>query len=98
MEREKTVVLNVRLTEPQADWLRGRAAAHHGGNLSAAARQALTDAWMFARCREDYRRLRDEQGFRFPVWPATGEGSFLEFALRFGGDGATWSEGDEEVL
>jgi hypothetical protein len=63
---EKTVVLNVRVTEQQAAWLRNVAEARHSGNLSEAVRQALTDSWMLRRAREEYRELRRGNGFEFP--------------------------------
>lgn len=62
---EKTVVLNVRVSEQQAVWLRNVAEARHSGNLSEAVRQALTDSWMLRRAREEYKELRAE-GFEFP--------------------------------
>jgi len=63
---EKTVVLNVRVSENQAKWLRRLAEAEHSGNLSEAVRQALTDSWILRRVREDYKQLEDEMGFQFP--------------------------------
>jgi hypothetical protein len=63
---EKTTVLNIRLTERQADWLRKFADAEHGGNLSAAVRKALGEAWMMRRCREEYEILREYDGFEIP--------------------------------
>jgi hypothetical protein len=62
---EKTVVLNIRVSEPQARWLRKLAERQHSGNLSAAARQTLTDSWVLRRCRDEYQDLRGE-GFLFP--------------------------------
>jgi len=62
---EKTVVLNVRVSEQQASWLRNVAEARHSGNLSEAVRQAVTDSWMLRRGREEYRQLHEE-GFEFP--------------------------------
>jgi hypothetical protein len=62
---EKTVVLNIRVNEPQAQWLRNLADARHGGNLSAAARQALSDSWILRRLRDEYAGMVEE-GFQFP--------------------------------
>jgi Arc/MetJ-type ribon-helix-helix transcriptional regulator len=61
----KTVVLNVRISEKQALWLRNVAEARHSGNLSEAVRQAVTDSWMLRRAQEEYKGLRAES-FEFP--------------------------------
>jgi Arc/MetJ-type ribon-helix-helix transcriptional regulator len=63
---EKTVVLNVRVSEQQAEWLRNVAEARHSGNLSEAVRQALFDSWMLRRAREEYKELRRTERFEFP--------------------------------
>ena len=63
---EKTTVVNVRLPELQARWLKNLADAEHGGNVSAAARKALADAWMMRRAREEYEDMREYEGFTFP--------------------------------
>ncbi len=63
---DKTVVLNVRVSENQAKWLRKVAEEQHSGNLSEAVRQALTDSWVLRRVREEYAQLQDEMGFQFP--------------------------------
>ncbi len=76
---EKTVVLNIRVSEPQAKWLRALAKEQHSGNLSAAARQALTDSWLLRRARLDYMELRKE-GFRFPR-DEIGDNRTIEFVL-----------------
>ncbi|MEO6349676.1 MAG: hypothetical protein ABIP53_03405, partial [Candidatus Limnocylindrales bacterium] len=62
---EKTVVLNVRVSEQQAAWLRNVAEARHLGNLSEAVRQAVKDSWMLRRAREEYKELRST-GFELP--------------------------------
>lgn len=95
---EKTVVLNVRVSEPQAQWLRNLAEAEHGGNLSAAARQTLTDSWMLRRCREEYDALRAE-GFAFPH-DEIGATRGIEFFLSSFGAKAQfrWSEEDSTWL
>ena len=59
-------MVNIRLPEMQARWLRNLAEAEHGGNLSAATRKALADAWMMRRAREEYNDLRRHEGFSFP--------------------------------
>ena len=63
---EKTVVLNVRVSENQAKWLRNVAEDQHSGNLSEAVRQALTDSWLLRRVRDDYQAMQAETGFEFP--------------------------------
>jgi hypothetical protein len=81
---DKTVVLNIRVSEPQARWLRKVAEAQHGGNLSAAARQTLTDSWILRRVRDEYRDMVDEEGFSFPRGER-GTTRGIEFFLsRFG--------------
>jgi hypothetical protein len=93
---EKTVVLNVRVSELQARWLRNLADAQHSGNLSAAARQAVTDAWVLRRVREDYRALREE-GFAFPR-DEIGATRGIEFFLSsFGANSEMrWEDADTE--
>ncbi len=95
---EKTVILNVRVSELQARWLRNLADAQHSGNLSAAARQTLTDSWALRRVREEYRALVDE-GFSFPRLE-TGETRGIEFLLSsFGANSELrWDEADVEWL
>jgi hypothetical protein len=63
---EKTVVLNVRVSERQAEWLRKVADDQHSGNLSEAVRRAITDSWVFRRVRDEYRSMREHDGFSFP--------------------------------
>jgi hypothetical protein len=63
---EKTVVLNVRVSENQAKWLRNVAEAQHSGNLSETVRQAITDSWVLRRVREEYQAIQDETNFEFP--------------------------------
>lgn len=92
---EKTVVLNVRVTERQAAWIRKRAEERHSGNLSEAVREAVTDAWLLEAARADYRRLRDEHGFRLPL-PGREPGA-LYLALALPIHGAIWEHGDEEL-
>lgn len=52
-------MVNGRITLEQLAWLEERA-AELGGNLSAALRQAITDARFLASAREDYKLLRKE--------------------------------------
>ena len=49
-------MLNGRITTEQMEWLHDKA-DELGGNLSAALRQALTDARLFEMARNDYRDL-----------------------------------------
>jgi hypothetical protein len=96
---DKTVVLNIRVSEPQARWLRNLAEAQHGGNLSAAARQTLTDSWILRRVRDEYRVMVDEEGFSFP----RGEHGMtrgIEFFLsRFGSNSdMRWDNEDAEFV
>jgi len=95
---EKTVVLNIRVSEPQARWLRKLAESQHSGNLSAAARQTLTDSWMLRRCREGYNQLRAE-GFSFPR-DEDGSTLGIEFYLSsFAAKSETrWDDEDAEWL
>jgi len=96
---EKTVVLNIRVSEPQARWLRKLAEAQHSGNLSAAARQTLTDSWILRRCREEYEALRIEEEFSFPR-DEIGATRAIEFFLSsFGANSEMrWEDGDAEWL
>src|SRR4051794_7628832 len=92
---DKTVVLNVRVSENQAKWLRKVAEAHHSGNLIEAVRQALTDSWILRRARDEYLDLREDTGFQFP---RNDERSTRAIELFFGslGMGLTlvWEESD----
>ena len=93
---EKTVVLNVRVSELQARWLRNLADEQHSGNLSAAARQAVTDSWVLRRVRQEYESLRDE-GFSFPR-DEIGATRGIEFFLSSLGANSEmrWQEEDVE--
>ena len=95
---EKTVVLNIRVSEPQARWLRRVAEAQHSGNLSAAARQAVSDSWMLRRVREEYEDLRRE-GFSIPR-DEHGMTRPIEFILSsFGANSEMrWDDEDAESL
>lgn len=95
---EKTVVLNVRVTERQAQWLRNVAEAQHSANLSDAVRQAITDSWILRRVREEYQSMREESGFRFP---SDEDGMTRPIELFLGGwlnGRMTWSEEDVEWI
>src|SRR5258705_13649353 len=92
---EKTVVLNVRVSERQARWLRNLAEAQHSGNLSGAARQAVTDSWVLRRVREEDRALRDE-GFSFPR-DEIGATRGIEFFLSSFGANSEMRWEDEDV-
>jgi hypothetical protein len=95
---EKTTVVNVRLPENQARWLRNLADAEFGGNLSAAARKALADGWMMRRAREDYQALTSE-GFTIP---SNADGSSRALAFFLGPFGAKsdfrWDDEDAEWI
>lgn len=56
-------MLNGRITVEQMEWLQQKA-DDLGGNLSAALRQALTDARLLEMAREDYKSIRAEH----PDW------------------------------
>jgi hypothetical protein len=59
-------MLQGRITREQMDWLEAKA-DEVGGNLSAALRQALTDARFLEMARLDYRQLKKEHpGFAIP--------------------------------
>jgi hypothetical protein len=95
---EKTTVVNVRLPENQARWLRNLADAEFGGNLSAAARKAFTDGWMMRRAREDYDSMTAE-GFSIPP---NEDGSSRAIAFFLGSLGAKaefrWDKEDAEWI
>jgi hypothetical protein len=93
---DKTVVLNVRVSERQAKWLRNVAEAQHSGNLSEAVRQTLTDSWILRRVRDEYETLERYEGFRFPP-DENGLTRPVEFLLRRN-IGLTWDDEDVEVL
>jgi len=52
-------MVNGRITPEQMEWLEDKA-SKVGGNLSAALRQAITDARILEMAREDYKLLRKE--------------------------------------
>jgi Arc/MetJ-type ribon-helix-helix transcriptional regulator len=96
---EKTVVLNVRVTENQAKWLRNVAEDQHSGNLSEAVRQAITDSWILRRVREEYKAVRAEEGFEFPrdehgltrpIEVLLGGGMFTGVTVTWDEDDAKW--------
>lgn len=91
---EKTVVLNVRVTERQARWLRNVADAQHSENLSEAVRQAITDSWILRRCRDDYDVLVRE-GFQFPPHE-DGLTRGIQLLLSRTLKGMTWDDEDAE--
>ena len=94
---EKTVVLNVRVTERQARWLRNVAEQQHSGNVSEAVRQAVTDSWILRRVRDEYRTMRDETGFQFPR-DEDGMTRGIELFLSWELDRMTWDEEDVTLL
>src|SRR5438045_759571 len=59
-------MINGRITVEQMEWLQ-KLADELGGNLSAALRQAITDARLLEMARRDYKFLRQEHpGFQMP--------------------------------
>lgn len=65
-ERQRTITVKARITPRQRERLEELAEARFGGNLSAALRQALTDADLLRMARHEFRRLVTEQGLRLP--------------------------------
>jgi hypothetical protein len=96
---DKTVVLNVRVTELQAEWLRKLADLEHAGNLSAAARRTLSDSWMLRRVREEYQAMVEQDGFSFPRHE-DGMSRGIEFMLSRMGQKSEmrWTEEDVEWI
>ena len=77
-------MVNGRITVEQMDWLQERA-DELGGNLSAALRQAVTDARFLEMARDDYRSLRAQHPeFKIPRHEDDGSSSFLEVILGMG--------------
>jgi hypothetical protein len=96
---EKTTVVNVRLPEHQARWLRKLADVEHGGNLSAAARKALADGWMMRRAREEYESMRIHEGFSFPPNEDGSTRGIQFFLSPFGAKSEfRWEEEDAELV
>ena len=77
-------MVNGRITVEQMEWLQER--AHElGGNLSAALRQAVTDARFLEMARDDYRSLRAQHpDFKIPRHEEDGASRFLEVILGMG--------------
>ena len=76
-------MLNGRITTEQMEWLQEKA-DELGGNLSAALRQALTDARLLEMARRDYRQLREEEpGWSIPMekWEDGSEGPSRTLAV-----------------
>lgn len=79
-------MLNGRITTEQMEWLQEKA-EELGGNLSAALRQAITDARLLEMARLDYRRLRDEEpDWSIPMekWEDGSEGPSRTLAIVLG--------------
>jgi hypothetical protein len=72
-------MVNGRITGEQMAWLEERADALDG-NLSAALRQAITDARLLEMAREDYRDLVKNRGLRIPR-DELGNSSMLQIAM-----------------
>ena len=79
-------MLNGRITTEQMEWLQEKADAL-GGNLSAALRQAITDARLLEMARNDYRLLRQEEpDWSIPMekWEDGSEGPSRTLAIVLG--------------
>jgi hypothetical protein len=72
-------MINGRVTVEQMAWLEERA-DELDGNLSAALRQAITDAQLLRMMREDYRRLREEHP-EFEIPPVDEDGTSRVLAV-----------------
>src|SRR4051812_18121898 len=72
-------MVNGRITGEQMAWLEERA-GEVDGNLSAALRQAITDARLLEMVREDYRFLTKERGLVIPRYE-DGTSSLLSVAM-----------------
>jgi hypothetical protein len=72
-------MVNGRITGEQMAWLEERA-EELDGNLSAALRQAITDARLLEMVREDYRFLLKERGMVVPRYE-DGSSSVLSIAM-----------------
>ena len=74
-------MINGRITPEQMEWLEAKA-SELGDNLSAALRQAITDARFLEMARKDYRRLRKEHPeFEIPPEDDVPESRFLKTIL-----------------
>jgi len=74
-------MVNGRITVEQMEWLQAKA-SELGDNLSAALRQAITDARFLEMARRDYKRLRAEHPeFKFPREDDVPETRFVEMIL-----------------
>jgi hypothetical protein len=86
-------MLNGRITREQMDWLEARAEAL-GGNLSAALRQAITDARLLEGARDDYKLLCDEHPeFEIPRHDDDRTTRFVQLVL-----GMTLTDVDDQKL
>jgi hypothetical protein len=72
-------MVNGRITGEQMAWLEERA-GELNGNLSAALRQAITDARLLEMVREDYRFLTKKRGLVIPDYE-DGTSSLLSVAM-----------------
>jgi hypothetical protein len=79
-------MLNGRITVEQMEWLQQKA-DELDGNLSAALRQAITDARLLEMARIDYRRLREEEpdwDISMEKWEDGSEGPSRTLAIVLG--------------
>jgi hypothetical protein len=91
---KNTAMVNGRITAAQMEWLLALA-DEVGGNLSAALRQAITDAQVLEMARMEYERLREEHpDFSFPPNDDDGTTRALELVLRL----RNFQDEDEEAL
>jgi hypothetical protein len=75
-------MINGRITPEQMEWLEAKA-SELGDNLSAALRQAITDARFLEMAREDYKVLRKEHPeFEIPPHDDVPETRFLAMILN----------------
>jgi hypothetical protein len=74
-----SAMVNGRITGEQMAWLEERA-AELDGNLSAALRQAITDARILEMAREDYRYLVKHCGLEIPRYE-NGNSAMLSIAM-----------------
>jgi hypothetical protein len=91
---KNTAMVNGRISGTQMDWLL-ELADRMGGNLSAALRQAITDAQVLEAARSDYEQLRVEHPeFEIPRHDDDGTTRFLWTALHW----RDWQDEDEEAI
>jgi hypothetical protein len=91
---KNTAMVNGRISTEQMEWLLKKA-EELGGNLSAALRQAITDAQVLELARDDFDHLRLEHPeFDIPPHDDDGTARFLSAALRW----RTFRDDQEEAI